>query len=363
MSSMQTNMFVHIYILPHHQSFPPSPSTYHTLPLRLCLPNPSPTPVQVQLKPCLTHASTKGPTQTNWRPKEPSTRQSKQTMTMTTRTSQATNKKQWMGWRMTPQHREAVDKGVPWKKAPPRRYIGHDRCRSCPNSFVCFFFVFMITYRFFTGKLPMIGLEMMWNSPHKGMPGTIGLWMTGNSPHKGTPGTIVMIVPYIFFFFFFLNTYCLFTGKLPTFRLMMTWNHPHKGTPGMIIVIVPFFLSFFWILTLFTGRLPMFMLMMTWNCPHQGMLGTIVMIMPFFFILFYFIFQVLTVFLQGNCPRLGSQWHGTVLTKVHRAQLLQYMPFFLFSNSYCFFLQENNPWSGLWWCGTVPTKVCWAWSL
>ena len=42
------------------------------------------------------------------------------------------------------------------------------------------------------------------------------------------------------FFFFFSNTYCLFTGKLPMFRLMMTWNHPHKG--------MPFFLSFFWIL-------------------------------------------------------------------------------------------------------------------
>ena len=123
-----------------------------------CPPNPSPTPVQVQLKPCPTHTSTKGPTQTNWRPKEPGARQSKQTMTMTMRTSQAMNKKQWMGWRMTmtrtrmtPQCQEVVDKGMPWKKAPPRRYVGHNHCQSCPNSFV-FFFLFSQLLTFFYRK-------------------------------------------------------------------------------------------------------------------------------------------------------------------------------------------------------------------
>ena len=86
-----------------------------------CLPNPSLTPIWVQLKPCLTHASTKGPMQTNRRPKEPGARQSKQTtMTTMTRTSQVMNKKQQMGWRTTmtmmrttPQCQEVVDKGVP----------------------------------------------------------------------------------------------------------------------------------------------------------------------------------------------------------------------------------------------------------
>ena len=101
-------------LIPHRHT---TPSLYDCAG---CLPNPSPTPVRVQLKPCLTHASAKGPTQTNCRPKELSARQSKQMMMMTTRTSQAMNKKQRMGWRtrMTPQHWEVVDMGVPWKKAP-----------------------------------------------------------------------------------------------------------------------------------------------------------------------------------------------------------------------------------------------------
>ena len=203
-----------------------------------CLPNPSLTPIWVQLKPCLTHASTKGPMQTNRRPKEPGARQSKQTtMTTMTRTSQVMNKKQQMGWRTTmtmmrttPQCQEVVDKGVPWNKASlegttgtiivdhalislfffffcfhnyllffyrktahdwaqgdmeqsPQRYARHN----CYNhALLSFFFCFLTTYLVFTGKPP-----------------TIGLMMTGNRPHKSTPGNIVMMVPYIFFSFFF----------------------------------------------------------------------------------------------------------------------------------------------------------------
>ena len=101
-------------LIPHRRT---TPSLYDCTG---CLPNPSPTPVQVQLKPCLTNTSAKGPTQTNRKPKEPSTRQLKQTTMMTTRTSQATHKKQRMGWRTTmtrtrttPQCQEAVDEGVP----------------------------------------------------------------------------------------------------------------------------------------------------------------------------------------------------------------------------------------------------------
>ena len=76
-------------LIPHQRT---TPSLYDCAG---CPPNPSPTPVWVQLKPCPTHASAKGPTQTNQRPKEPGTRQSKKMMTMM-RTSQAMNKKQWM---------------------------------------------------------------------------------------------------------------------------------------------------------------------------------------------------------------------------------------------------------------------------
>ena len=101
-------------LIPHQCT---TPSLYDCT---VCLPNPSPTPIQVQLKPCLTHASTKGPTQTNQRPKEPGARQSKQTMMTTTRISQVMNKKQQMGWRTmmtrtrtTSQHQEAVDEGMP----------------------------------------------------------------------------------------------------------------------------------------------------------------------------------------------------------------------------------------------------------
>ena len=106
----------------------------------------------------------------------------------------------------------------------------------------------------------MIRLEMMWNSPH---PFFLSFFVFFNyllSVYRKTAHNWAMDdrewSPQryarhdrndhaLYHFFFLLNTYCLFTGKLPTFRLMMTWNHPHKGTLGTIITIVPFFLSFF----------------------------------------------------------------------------------------------------------------------
>ena len=346
MSGMQTNMFVHIFTYCHiiNPSLIPHWHTTNSLyNCARCLPNPSPTPIQVQLKPCPTHASTKGPMQTNQRPKQPGARQSKQTTTMTMRTSQVTNKKQQMGWRTrtTPQHREAVDEGMPWKKVPLEGSSGTIivEC-TLISSFFFFFFLFsQLLTVFLQENCPWSGSRRCGTVPTKvcpyffsffnylvftGKPPIIRLAMRGNCPHKGKPGMVVMIMPYIFFFFS--NTYCLFTGKLPTFRLMMTWNRPHKGTPGTIITIVPFFLFFFWILT---GRLPTFRLTMTWNRPHRGMPGMIVMIVPFF--LFSFFFFEYLLFFTGNCPCSGSRWHGTVPTKVHWAWLLRSCPFFFFS--------------------------------
>ena len=175
-------------LIPHQCT---TPSLYNCT---RCLPNPSPTPIWVQLKPCPTHASAKGPTQTNRRPKEPGARQSKQTTTTTTRTSQATNKTQWMGWRTrtTPQCREAVDEGVLWKKAPLEGTSGTIVVDHALISLFFFFFCFHeYLLFFFTGKLPMIRLEMTWNSPHKCM-----LW---SCPY-------FFLFLFLFFFFFWLLT-------------------------------------------------------------------------------------------------------------------------------------------------------------
>ena len=96
-----------------------------------CLPNPSPTPVQVQLKPCLTHASAKGPMQT------------KRTRCKTIKANYDNNNENKSG-----NEQEAADgveddndkdkdnppvsrggrRGRAMKKGPPRRYIGHDHC-------------------------------------------------------------------------------------------------------------------------------------------------------------------------------------------------------------------------------------------
>ena len=288
MSGMETNMFVHVYILPHHQSFPHSPSTYHILPLWLHRMPPKSKPN--------THSGTAQtlPGSHKCQGSNADQLKTKTTWCKTIEANDDDNNENKSGNKQeaadgvednddkdkdNPQHWEVVDEGVPWKKAP--------------------------------------------------LEGTSGMIIVNSA-----------LIP-LFFFFCFHDYLLFFTGKLPMFRLMVMWNCPHKGTPGTIIMIVPFFLSFFWILTLFTGRLPTFELTMMWNHPHQGMLGMIIMIMPFFFILFFFLW-VLTVFLQGNCPHSGLQWCGTVPTKVHWAQLLRYMPFFLFSYSYCFFYRRTT---------------------
>ena len=183
-----------------------------------------------------------------------------------------------------------------------------------------FFFFFLTT-------LQENWLKMMWNSPHKGMPGTIATIMplflsffvfffsnyllsfyrkTAHnqarddwepSPQRYARHDHSNRALYLFFFeylllinrktahvwahddvelspqryarhdcsnralylFFILNTYCLLTGKLPTFGLTMTWNCPHKGTLGTIITIVPFFLFFF-----------EYLLFLQEDCPRSG---------------------------------------------------------------------------------------------
>ena len=260
-------MFTHCHIInpsliPHWCT---TPSLYDCA---RCLPNPSPTPVQVQIKLCPTHASAKGPMQTNQRPKEPSARQSKQTMTMMTRTSQATNKKQWMGWRtrMIPQHWEAVDEGVPWKKAPLEGTLGTiivDCALISFFFFFFFFFVFMITYCFFTKYLLFINRKTAHIRAHD----DVELSPQRYAGHDHSNHAL-----YLFFFF----EYLLFINrKTAHVQAHNDVELSPQRYAGMIVTIVPFFL--FWILTVF--------------------------------------------------------------------------------------LQENNPWSGLWWHGTVPTKVCWARSL
>ena len=164
----------------------------------------------------------------------------------------------------------------------------------------------------------MIGLETMWNSPHKGM-----------------PLFLFFFFYFFFFFFFFFSDYLVFTGKPPTIRLTMTGNRPHKGTPGMIIAIVPY-IFFFFLNTycLLTGKLPTFGLMMTWNCPHKGMPGTIITIVPFF--LFFFLntysFYRKTAHVRArNDMELSPQRYAG-----HDHNNCALFPFFFFLSTYCF---------------------------
>ena len=144
MSSTQTNMFVHIYILPHHQSFPHSPSTYHTLPLRLhqmppkSKPNTCSGTAQILPDSCKCQGSNAD---------QPKT---KITQCKTIKANDDDNNENKSG-----NEQEAADgveddppalrgdrHGRAMKKGPPRRYVRHDCCQSCPNSFVFFFFLF-----------------------------------------------------------------------------------------------------------------------------------------------------------------------------------------------------------------------------
>ena len=132
------------------------------------------------------------------------------------------------------------------KKGPPRRYVRHDHCQSCPNSFVFFFFCFHDYLLFFTGELPTIRLETMWNSPHKGM-----------------LGTIAMIVP------LFLSFFCFFDYLLSVYR-KTAHNQAmddRERSPQR-----------------YAGHDHN-------NCALY---------------LFFFSFQILIVYLQENCPHSGS---------------------------------------------------------
>ena len=159
MSGTLTNMFVHNYKLPHHQFFP-LPSMYTPIPATVTrwVPNPSPTPIRPQPKPLPTLTNTRDPMQTNRRPKEPNVRQTKpmKPMTMTTTwISPKMNKKQRMGWRTrtrtawtTPQHWEAVNEGVQWKKAPLEGTSGTiDNDRALISLFFSFFNYLWLFFR------------------------------------------------------------------------------------------------------------------------------------------------------------------------------------------------------------------------
>ena len=141
-------MFVHAYILPHHQSFPHSPSTYHTLPLQLRHMPPKSKPN--------THSGTAQTLPDSCKHQGSNTDQpkTKRTWCKTIKANNDDNNKNKSG-----DEQEAVDgvevdddkdkdyppalrggrRGHAMKKGPPRRYVGHDRCQLCPNSFVCFF--------------------------------------------------------------------------------------------------------------------------------------------------------------------------------------------------------------------------------
>ena len=146
MSGTQTNMFVHVYILPHHQSFPHSPSTYHTLPLRLHWIPPKSKPN--------THLGT-AQTLPNSRKCQGSNADQLKTKRTQCKTIEANNNNK----NKSGDEQEAADgvedndndnnnnnpalrggrQGHAMKKGPPGRYIRHDHCQSCPNFFVFLF--------------------------------------------------------------------------------------------------------------------------------------------------------------------------------------------------------------------------------
>ena len=225
MSGMQTNMFVHVYILPHHQSFPHSPSTYHTLPLQLHWMSPKSKPN--------THSGTAQtlPDSCKHQGSNADQPKTKRTWCKTIESNNDDNENK------SGDEQEAAD-GVEDEDNPPASGGSKQGCamkkgplegmsgmiivdHALISLFFFFFFVFTITYCFFTGKMPTISLETTWNSPYKGM-----------------PGTITTIMPLFLSFSVFLTTYLVFTGKLPMIGLAMTGNHPHKGTPGTIITIM-----------------------------------------------------------------------------------------------------------------------------
>ena len=128
---MQTNMFVHVYILPHHQSFPHSPST-HTLPLQLHRMPPKSKP-----NTCSGTAQTLPDSHKH----QGSNADKPKTKRTQHKTIEANDNKNKSG-----DEQEAADgvedkddppelrggrRGHAMKKGPPRRYVGHDHCRLC----------------------------------------------------------------------------------------------------------------------------------------------------------------------------------------------------------------------------------------
>ena len=172
MSRTLTNMFVHNYKLPQHHSFPPPPT--HT-------------PSQPQWLP--QHPFDYSPSPPNFRKRQGSNADQLKTKRTQRKTNEADGVEDDDDDDVEdPPVSRGGKLGRAVKKGPPRRYVGHDRQRSCPYFFV--FLVFPITYLFFSGKLP-----------------TNGLTMTGKCPYKGTQGMIVMIVPFFLFFFCFSITF------------------------------------------------------------------------------------------------------------------------------------------------------------
>ena len=132
MFSMQTNMFVHAYILPHHQSFPHSPSTYHTLPLRLHWMPPKSKPNTCSGTDQTLPDSRKCQGSNADQPK------TKRTQRKTIKANDDDDDENKSG-----DEQEAVDgvededdppalrgsrRGCAMKKGPPRRYVGHNHC-------------------------------------------------------------------------------------------------------------------------------------------------------------------------------------------------------------------------------------------
>ena len=184
MFGMQTNMFVHVYILPHHQSFPHSPSTYHTLPLWLRQMPPKSKPN--------THS---GIAQTL--PDSCKHQGSNADQPKTKRTQHKTIEANDNDKNKSGSEQEAADgvededdppvlrgsrQGRVVKKGPPRRYIRHNHCQSCPNFFVFCFHDYL--------------LLLQENCPQ------LGSRQHGTVPTKVCWARLLRSCPYFFLFFF-----------------------------------------------------------------------------------------------------------------------------------------------------------------
>ena len=150
MSSTLTNMFVHNYKLPQHHSFPPPPT--HT-------------PSQPRWLP--QHPFDYSPSPPNFRKRQGSNADQLKTKRTQRKTNEADGVEDDDDDNVEdPPVSRGGKLGRAVKKGPPRRYVGHDRCQSCPNSFV-FFFVFTITYHFLQENCPQSGSRRRGTVPTK----------------------------------------------------------------------------------------------------------------------------------------------------------------------------------------------------